>query len=147
MTATRRWSPLGRTPAAVSLAVILATVLAVLLGGHTLQVQGNDVAGTSHSSASVVPVDLVPLAASDAGVLVVAPQTSCMDCQAHCPDGGSGASCSPASIPALMTLPLPPQHDLNDRGLIDGTAGEALPVFALQQGHLVSRVELSVSRV
>jgi hypothetical protein len=147
MIGTRRSSPLANTPTAVSFAAILATVLAFLLGLHTLHVQGDDVAGTSHSSASVAPVNSVSLVAGDASLPGGAPQTSCMDCQTPCPDGESCASCSPANIPTLMTFPLPPQHDLNDIGPINGTASEALPAFAPQKSHLVSLVELSVSRV
>ncbi|TFD75163.1 hypothetical protein E3T54_12670 [Cryobacterium sp. Sr8] len=138
-----RSSQLAKTPAAVSVAVILAAVVSLFLGLHTLHGQGDDAPGTSHTSASAGPLDSESLA-SVAGETT---QTSCPDCQIHCPDGESTVSCAPASTPALMMPSLPRQNEPNDLGRIDDAAGEARPVFASQKTHPVSRVELSVSRV
>lgn len=140
---TRRSSQLARTPAAVSAAVILVAVISLFLGLHTLHVQGDDAPGTSLTSPSAGPLALESLAS----VAGETRQTSCPDCQSHCPDGESTASCAPASTPVLMTPSLPRQNEPNDLGRIDDSAGEARPVFASQKTHPVSLVELSVSRV
>lgn len=140
---TRRSSPLAKTPAAVSVAVILAASISLFLGLHTLHVQGDDAPGTSLTSASAGPLASESLAS----VAGATPQTTCPDCQIHCPDSESTVSCTPASTPVLMTPFLPRQNEPNDLGRIDDAAGDARPVFASQKSHPVSLVELSVSRV
>jgi len=140
---TRRSSPLAKTPAAVSVAVILAAVISLFLGLHTLHVQGDDAPGTSLTSASAEPL----ASESPASVAGETPQTPCPDCQSHCPDGESTVSCSPISTAVLMTPSLPRHSEPNDLGRIDNAAGEARPVFPSQKSHPVSLVELSVSRV
>lgn len=143
MIETRRLRPLTKTPAALAVAVILAAVISLFLGLHTLNVQGHDASGTSLASAAAGPL-ASELLASVAGET---PQTSCPDCQSHCPDSESTVSCTPASTPVLMTPFLPRQNEPHDLGRIDEAAVKARPVFASQKSHPVSLVELSVSRV
>jgi len=124
-------------------AVILAAVVSLFLGLHMLHVQADDAPGTSLTSASAGPLASESLAS----VAGATPQASCPDCETHCPDNESTASCTPASTPVLMTPSLPRQNEPNDLGRIDDAAGNARPVFAAQKSHPVSLVELSVSRV
>lgn len=150
-TPTRRLAVRGQTAAAATVAFLLATVLTVLLGLHTPYLQGDRASGASRasqSSASAAPVKSDSLAAAGvAGAPGGTSPTSCLDCRTLCPDGGSNASCAPASTPDLMTPPLPRQHQVNGTGPVDGRAGEVPPAFASRRSHVVSLVELSVSRV
>lgn len=144
---SRHSSPATITSATAFIALILATVLAVLLGLLTPHAQADDAPGTSYSSASAGPLNSDSVAASVASVQDGGPQRSCRDCQPHCPGGESCTSCPPASTPALMKFPLPRQPELNDIGPVDRTAGTLQSSFAPQQARLVSLIELSISRI